>query len=167
MKTIRFAAAALLAVLAACSTLLPHSEAPDRTGFYVMRHLDKAEGPDPGLNEQGRRSAARVADLLAAAGVRAIYVSTTRRARETAAPLAGRLGLAPAEYDPRDTPALVARVRAERGPVLVVGHSNTVPDIVEQLGGTRPAPIAEDRYGDIWHVSGTPPSTMAMRIEGP
>jgi hypothetical protein len=35
----------------------------------------------------------------------------------------------------------------------VVGHSNTVPDIVEQLGGARPEPIAHDRHGDIWRIT--------------
>jgi hypothetical protein len=36
--------------------------------------------------------------------------------------------------------------------VLIVGHSNTVPEIVERLGGARPAPLAETDYGDVWRV---------------
>jgi hypothetical protein len=56
------------------------------------------------------------------------------------------------EYDPRDTPGLVARVKAETGTVLIVGHSNTVPEIVAQLGGTRPADLAETDFGDIFRV---------------
>jgi glutathione S-transferase len=55
-------------------------------------------------------------------------------------------------YDPRDTAALIARVRAEPGPVLIVGHSNTVPDIVAALGGTRPAPLVHEDFGDLWIV---------------
>lgn len=139
-----------LAMLAACASVPP---APAGPTYYVMRHLEKAEGPDPGLTEAGRARAGRLADLLAKDWPRAIYVSTTRRARETAAPLATRLGLAVKEYDPSDTAALIARVRAETGSVLVVGHSNTVPEIVERLGGARPAPLAETDFGSIWVVA--------------
>jgi hypothetical protein len=52
-----------------------------------------------------------------------------------------------------DVAGLVARVRRERGPVLVVGHSNTVPEIVAALGGAKPEPIPDSAYGDIWHVA--------------
>jgi broad specificity phosphatase PhoE len=137
--------------LAGCATAA--SEEPREEAFYVMRHLQKAAGTDPGLTEEGRRCAVRLADDLARSGVRAIYASTTRRAQETAGPLAARLSLVPARYDPRETAALVARVRAEPGSVLVVGHSNTVPDIVEGLGGARPGDLSEDRYAEVWRVA--------------
>lgn len=149
-----------LSALAACATMA----APAPANHYVMRHLEKAAGADPGLTETGAAHAARLPALLADDPPAAIYVSTTRRARETAAPLAAALGLTPNEYDPRDTPALIARVRAETGSVLIVGHSNTVPDIVEQLGGTRPAEIPEDRFGDIWRV-GPGGATTQRRID--
>jgi broad specificity phosphatase PhoE len=139
-----------LAMLAACASVPP---APAGPTYYVMRHLEKAEGPDPGLAEAGRAGAQRLAQRLDADPPRAIYVSTTRRARETAAPLAAQLGIAAKEYDPSDTPGLVARVRAEGGSVLIVGHSNTVPDIVAALGGARPAPLAETDYGSLWVVA--------------
>ena len=121
--------------------------------IYVMRHLQKAEGQDPALSETGQRCAVRLSELMADRGIGAIYASTTRRARETAAPLAARLGLAASDYDPRDTPALVARVRAETASVLIVGHSNTVPDIVAGLGGARPANLSDESYGDVWRVA--------------
>ena len=133
---------------------------------YVMRHLEKAEGNDPVLSPLGTRNAARLPAVLAATPPNVIYVSTTRRARETAAPLAVSLGVTPRTYDPRDTPALVARVRSETGPVLVVGHSNTVPEIVAALGGTRPADIPETRFGDIWRVDPDGRTTQ-IRIDAP
>ena len=163
MKPGRLSAALLAAILAACSTLLPRSEEPS---FYVMRHLHKAAGADPGLTEEGMRCADRLADLLARRGIGAVYASTTNRARDTAAPLAARLAIGVDEYDPRDTAGLVARVRAEPGSVLVVGHSNTVPDIVEGLGGARPEALAEDRYGEVWRVSRASGTMAHSRIEG-
>ena len=39
-----------------------------------------------------------------------------------------------------------------KGPVLVVGHSNTVPDIVAGIGGERPGEIAHADFGELWMV---------------
>ncbi|HEX9966147.1 MAG TPA: phosphoglycerate mutase family protein [Allosphingosinicella sp.] len=151
MTLFRPIAALLLLVAGACATTQTDPPAPS---WYVMRHLQKADGQDPALSDEGARNAQRLASWFAGDRPRAIYVSTTRRARETATPLAARFGLAPREYDPRDTPALVARLRSETGTVLIVGHSNTVPEIVAQLGGTRPADLGEGDYGDIFRVRG-------------
>jgi phosphohistidine phosphatase SixA len=154
--------------LAACSTRPEAAAAaPAEPAYYVMRHLEKGEGSDPGLSVAGTANAQRLAGWFdGRAKPQEIYVSTTRRARETAAPLAVRLGLIPKEYNPADTAALVARVRAEPGSVLVVGHSNTVPDIVAGLGGTRPAPLAETDYRSVWMVPKSGGATEHLRIGG-
>jgi broad specificity phosphatase PhoE len=151
MNLSRLLAVLLIAAFGACATIEPPLPPPS---YYAMRHLQKAAGQDPGLSEEGQRLAWRLPAWFGRDPPAAIYVSTTRRARETAAPLATQLRLRPKEYDPSDTPALIARVTAETGTVLIVGHSNTVPDIVERLGGARPADIGEADYGDIWHVWG-------------
>ena len=49
-------------------------------------------------------------------------------------------------------------------PVLVVGHSNTVPDIVEQLGGPRPAPLSHPDFGDVWRIE---PGGVTARLRVP
>jgi broad specificity phosphatase PhoE len=130
-----------------------------------VRHFDTPAGErDPDLTAEGRRRAARLAERLAGKPLREIYVSTYRRTQQTAAPLAARLRLVPVVYDPADTPALMARVRAGPSPALVVGHSNTVPDIVEQLGGARPGPLAHEDFGDLWRI-GRDGATQRQRIE--
>jgi broad specificity phosphatase PhoE len=139
----------LLLALAGCATAPQPAPGPS---VYVMRHLQKDAGGDPGLSAEGRANAERLVAFFAKDPPAAIYVSTTRRARETAAPLAARFHLTPRAYDPRDTAGLVARVKAERGTVLVVGHSNTVPEIVAGLGGVRPADLAETEFGDVFRV---------------
>jgi broad specificity phosphatase PhoE len=162
MTLFRPFAALLLLAAAACATTANEPTVPS---WYVMRHLQKAEGQDPALSEEGARNAQLLAARFAGDRPTAIYASTTRRARETAAPLAARLGLAVKEYDPRDTPGLVARARAETGTVLIVGHSNTVPEIVAQLGGARPADLAESDYGDIFRVR-RDGNVERLRLEG-
>jgi broad specificity phosphatase PhoE len=156
------AALLLLLPLAASATAAPRP-APD---YYVMRHLQKAAGDDPGLNPQGLANARRLVKVFRMRGIRpqAIYVSNTRRAHETAAPLAAALHVKLLEYNAPDTPALVARVRAGPPRVLIVGHSNTVPQIIGQLGGTPPPPLAETDFGDLWHVWGEPRRTKRSRV---
>ncbi|HEV2817903.1 MAG TPA: phosphoglycerate mutase family protein [Allosphingosinicella sp.] len=131
----------------------------------MIRHLNTPEGErDPDLLPEGQRAAQALAGWFRRERVRAIYVSDYRRTRQTAAPLAARLRLVPIVYDPRDTPGLVARVRAGPRPALIVGHSNTVPEIIEALGGTRPAPLVHADFGDIWRVAADG-TTTRMRIE--
>jgi broad specificity phosphatase PhoE len=161
----RLLVASLFLALAACVTA--SAQPPAAPNVYVVRHLNTPAGErDPDLLPEGRRVAALLPAWFERERARpvAIYVSDYKRTRQTAGPLAGRLGLQLTVYDPADTPALIARARAETGPVLIVGHSNTVPDIVAALGGTRPAPLVHDDFGDIWRIS-PGGATERMRIE--
>ena len=98
---------------------------------------------DPPLSAYGEARARRLAHMFGgpsdARPVRAIYASDSQRARQTATPLAARLGLPVVTVDGRDLDALLARLRAEgRGQTsLVVGHSDTVPQIVSRLADGR------------------------------
>ena len=152
MRTIKLMAVALVAVLVSAAALASRPSPPT---FYVMRHLDTPEGErDPDLTAGGAARAQALVHWFHGKKLTAIYVSDYKRTRQTAGPIAADRGVTVKTYDPRDTPALVAMLKAEPGPVLVVGHSNTVPDIVEQLGGTRPGPLAHPDFGDIWTVAG-------------
>ena len=162
MSTVRLWLVALLALAGACAT--PAADPAVADAHYVIRHFDTPEGErDPDLTDAGRRRAALLASWFEREPPSAIYVSDYRRTRQTAAPLAARLGLTPIVYDPADTPALVARVRAGPAPALIVGHSNTVPGIVAALGGTAPAPLVHEDFGDIWRI-GPDGETRRMRI---
>lgn len=148
--------------LTACATT-PAADAP-RT-IYVMRHLNTPAGAtDPDLTSAGQDNARRLATWFGARKLDALYVSTAKRAQQSVAPLAAAKGLIPILYDPRDGAGLIAIVKGSAGDVLVVGHSNTVPDIVEQLGGERPADIPHEQFGDVWELRGG--ATMRHRIGG-
>ena len=158
-----FLAAALILALGACAYMAPYQ--PYST-FYVMRHLHTPEGAtDPDLTEEGQRYAQRLADFFIDQEPPAtIFVSTTKRAQQTAAPLAAKLGITPRLYDPRDTAGLITEVMKEPPPVLIVGHSNTVPDIVAALGGQRPGPLVHEDFGDVWKISGRQRVTTRMKL---
>jgi hypothetical protein len=161
MKLMRSLLVALSVVVAGCATA---PSAPAGPVYFVMRHLHTPAGErDPDLTAEGQRHAILLAAQSHEVRPAAIYVSTYRRTAQSAALLAARLGVTPIVYDPADTPGLVARVRAGPLPALIVGHSNTVPDIIEQLGGVRPAPLVHEDFGDLWRIG--PDGTTRRRID--
>ena len=141
----------LLTVIAALSAAIAVQPAVAAETVYVVRHLQKAEGADPPLSTEGAANAQLLAQRLANSGIKAIFATPTRRAMETAEPLAKALGLHVTSYDPRDPAALIEAVSAVDGAALIVGHSNTVPDIVARLGGTA-VPLGEQDYGTVFVV---------------
>jgi broad specificity phosphatase PhoE len=133
--------------------LAPVSGAAADTVVYVVRHAEKVtDGPDPALSAAGLARAATLAERLADAGLHAIHSTDYRRTRDTAEPLARRVGLAVRLYDPERPEALAAAIARAGGRHLVVGHSNTVPELVERLGGDGGAPIDEANEYDRLYV---------------
>jgi 2,3-bisphosphoglycerate-dependent phosphoglycerate mutase len=65
------------------------------TILYLVRHAHADYSPDEdrSLSERGRRDAERVAGRLDRLPIAAVYASSARRAWETVAPLAARLGV--------------------------------------------------------------------------
>lgn len=85
--------------------------------------------------------------MLRDRGIVAIFATATKRAMETAAPLANLTGVAITPYDPRSPQLLARSVAAVPGAVLVVGHSNTVHDLIARFGGAPQTPLTEQDYG--------------------
>lgn len=141
MPTRRTALAVLAAglMLAACASAPP----PMTNTIYLVRHAEKQDGDDPALSLVGRARAEILARELSGANLTAVYATATRRARQTAAPAARAHDLDIYEYDAGNAEAFASRLRATPGNILIVGHSNTVPDLVEALGGKPGTPIDE------------------------
>ncbi len=139
-------------------------ESQATTTVIFVRHAEKAATPadDPGLSAAGERRVAeltrqlREADVVA--GVDAIYSTPYRRTLETVRPLAETLDLPVNRYDPRpeDLEAfLEGIVDKHKGKIiLVAGHSNTIPEMIAELGASKKVPpIAEDEYDNIYIIS--------------
>jgi phosphohistidine phosphatase SixA len=140
------------------------------TTVLALRHADIDIPPAddaPSLNAAGRRRADALARLVGGAGVSAVLTSGFARTRQTAAPTAALVGLA-AQLTP-DPQVLAKRVRAgELGEVvLLVGHSNTVPAVIEALGGPAPT-IGEREFGNLFVVTApaTGPTTVLQLSYG-
>ena len=153
----------LLAALLFAALALAPAPALAAETVYVVRHLEKAEGDDPPLSVKGAANAQRLAHMLGDKGIVAIFATPTKRAMETAAPLAKRLGIAVTAYDPKAPDALVESAAVSPGAILVIGHSNTVPALVAAFGGAKPAPMTEEDYGTIFVVEDGSVATLAVR----
>jgi phosphohistidine phosphatase SixA len=144
----------LLARLALAIALLsPFAVPAAPSAIYLVRHAEKAAtGKDPELTADGQARARTIATILQHAGVRHVFSTPFVRTRQTAAALAERSGLQVATYDPAAPQALVERVRLLEGAVLVVGHSNTLPELVRLFGGQPGADIADNEYDRLYQL---------------
>lgn len=153
--------ALLVLGLALSLVAVPAVAAAQQTVIFV-RHAERADGgagtssmtgapADPSLSAEGERRAAKLAAMLADAGVTAIYATEFKRTQETGKPLAAKLGLAVQAIPARDAAALVARVKADhaRGVVLIIGHSNTIPAAIKAFGGPD-VKMADDEYSALY-----------------
>ena len=118
-----------------------HAADAPRT-VILVRHADRER---EGVSDAGRCRAEGLARLLADAGVTEIFTTEAPRTQQTAEPLSKKLGIAPQVMLSKDVVPLVAKLRSESatGAALVVGHADTVPEIINKLGGGRVPPIGK------------------------
>jgi len=121
------------------------------TTLVLVRHADR-DGQLDALTAAGTARAQELAHVGMKAEFAAIYRSDTNRARDTAAPLATATGLTPVVYPANDVVPLVDDIFADhRGQkVFVVGHSNTVPDIIEAAGGPALPDIDDGEFDNLF-----------------
>lgn len=141
--------------------------------IFVVRHAERADtgagaaaktATDPDLSEAGQARAASLASLLRDAGIRDIYVTEYKRTQQTAAPLAKALGVTPIVIAATDTAGLASRLKRAAGPALVVGHSNSVPDVIAALGVTTPVSVADTEFDHLFIVTPqSPPHLIQLR----
>ena len=128
------------------------SAAAAQPTIFLIRHAEKAAsgGNDPDLSDAGQARAESIATTLKDAGISAIFVTDLKRTQQTAAPVAKILHLEPAILPAKDSAALVARLRALTGNALVVGHGNTIPDLIKAFGIATPISIEENDYDNLF-----------------
>jgi broad specificity phosphatase PhoE len=131
------------------------STAAAQSTIFIVRHAEKAPGSDkdPDLSEAGRARAEVLARTLKDAGITAIYATEFKRTRETAAPLAKALALQISILPGKDIPEFVAKLRELKGNALVVGHSNTIPDLAKALGIADPPSLGESDYDNLFVIT--------------
>jgi phosphohistidine phosphatase SixA len=135
---------------------------------FLVRHAEKADEPrqDPPLLEKGVARSQELARLLTNGGVKAIYASQFKRTQLTGEPIAKQLGLTVTpitlKSNPTDrlkiaeesTAEIVNKILSRPGEnALVIGHSNSVPDVIKMLGGDVVPTIGEKTFNDLFIVT--------------
>lgn len=134
-----------LAAVLLCSTSFAQT-------IVLVRHAEKvSEAPDAVLSDVGKQRAEKLARTLADAGITAIFTSEAERTKQTAAPIAKLLHLQPAVIPAKDIAGLVSKLseQPEDAVVLVVGHSNTLPDVINKLSGSNSPSVRRMATSDV------------------
>ena len=120
----------------------------------IVRHAEKASNSDtdPDLSSAGLARGNALADMLKDSGIVSIFTSEFKRTQQTAAATAKTLSVIPTVIPGKDPSALIAKLHALNGNALVVGHGNTIPELVKALGIDVPINIQENDYTQLFIV---------------
>ncbi len=122
---------------------------------YIVRHAERVDqSPDSALSTDGIGRSYKLRDVLRDAGITRIFTSELRRTIETAAPLAAAIKVTPLPVPAADAADLAAKVGASgaHDRVLVVGHSNTIPSLLQALHVDATIRIGDDDYDNLFIV---------------
>lgn len=152
----------IIAILALASALLaPLFAWAGPNIVYVTRHGEKTSAErDPELTAQGAARARTLAAILRKAGIRAVFSTPTKRTQQTAAPLAQHAGLEVQLYDAAKPALVIDKIKALAGPTLLVGHSNTIAELVTLLGGAPGTAIGDDEYDRLYQLAIAPDGSV-------
>lgn len=168
MKTTILIVIALLMPVAAFSHRAVAQEEFKPVTVFLVRHAEREEEPrqDPPLTKNGVARSHTLARLLSSAGIKAIFTSQFNRTKQTGEPLAAKLGLTvtpftlklspsnPRQIAEESTAEVTNKILQHGGQsVLVVGHSNSVPDVIKMLGGDVVPTIDERKHDDLFVVT--------------
>ena len=158
----------ILAFIAATLLLVVPQEEFKPITVYLVRHAERADEPrqDPPLTERGTARAQELARILGNANIKAIFTSQFARTKLTAEPLAKQANVAvtsislsvnpsnPRQISEQSTAEVTKKILERAGEsVLVVGHSNSIPDVIKMLGGDITPTIDEKKFDDLFVVT--------------
>ncbi len=140
-----------------CGAVAPRAAAAQPSLVVLVRHGEKQPAPadDPSLSDAGVARARALDAALAQTTPTTIVVSTRKRTVETAAVVQQRTGVTPTVIglDAQHVKNVAAAIMQAKGVVLVVGHSNTIPAIVNALAGTKLPDICDASYATMFLVT--------------
>lgn len=121
---------------------------------WIVRHAEKdtsnPKEADPDLTPQGYGRAEVLMKSLKGQKIDSIFSTDYKRTKLTGFPLADRIGIAIQTYDPANAVEWVKslKVNAVGKNVLIIGHSNTILELIDAFGGARPVPTISDNEYD-------------------
>lgn len=138
------------------------------TTVILVRHAEKKivppENKDPDLSMAGEVRAQELVRMFGDSGIKAIYATQYKRTQQTVKPLADKLNIAVATVDAKKTSDVVKQIRSQNAghTVFIVGHNNTVPEIIAALGGPQLPIIPETEFDNLYIL--TVPSSGPAKL---
>lgn len=118
--------------------------------LYLVRHFEKQTNQsDPELTLQGLKRAESLVHVLTDKQLAVVYSTDYRRTQQTATPSAIANDLNVTSYDPSNLQDFAQRLKSNQQNALIVGHSNTTPELLSLLGGESKK-IGEADYGELF-----------------
>jgi phosphohistidine phosphatase SixA len=132
------------------------------TSYYIVRHAEKQSSAtmaastmttDVPLSNDGSERAEALAQMLKNEHIKHIFSTDYIRTKSTAQPLAQAINIPVEVYDPKDS-QFIYRLKSLKENALIVGHSNTVDDLVNELMGRKEisGDLPDSAYGDLFVV---------------
>lgn len=125
----------------------------DQQTWYFVRHFEKQKSDNPNLTETGKERALALSAFFSDKTLNQVYSTNYNRTLETATPVAKVKSLDIQIYDPRRLTEFATELKTQDH-VLVVGHSNTTPELLGLMGGPN-IKIEETEYGMIYVLKST------------
>ncbi|WNM19983.1 phosphoglycerate mutase family protein [Flavobacterium capsici] len=144
-------------IIFALSTCLNVFSQDEITKIIVARHAEKENDgtKNPSLSEAGKIRAEKLKDLFVDVKIDKLFSTNYKRTIETLQPIAASKKLDIVNYNPNDLSFAKDLISTEKGKtVLVVGHSNTCPKLVNSLiDESKYQNLDENDYGKIWIIT--------------
>jgi phosphohistidine phosphatase SixA len=121
---------------------------------WIVRHAEKdvsdPADKDPDLSPAGAERAEALKKELKGQKIDTIFATDYKRTKLTGFPLADITGISIKTYEPSKAAALVKSLKENAGgkKILIIGHSNTVLELIEAFGAKRPVPTISDNEYD-------------------
>lgn len=157
-----------LPILFVVSLLSSFSTIANNYSVYLVRHAEKvSDSKNPPLTACGKARAEQLATLLSKTNIKHIYSTHYQRTMQTAQPLADQQQLAIKNYNPRYLEQLSLKLQQQKANTLVVGHSNTTPELATLLTKEAVAPLSEQDYQQLYQIQYIDEQVMLTLFQQP
>lgn len=146
----------LVVVFLAIIALSCRTDTFGNSTIYIVRHAEKdlsdPKNPDPELSAEGKERAEALAKKLKGVKLDAVFTTNYKRTSQTAYRSAKNSNIEIQLYDGHDFNGIAKLLKAKYSNknVLIVGHSNTVLELIEAFGSPRPLPSLSDEDYDFF-----------------
>jgi phosphohistidine phosphatase SixA len=135
--------------------------------LYLVRHAEKQQdgSRDPELTAAGKKRSQQLANWFQDKDIKDIWSSDYKRTRDTAKPSLLLLGLELSIYDPGNQAALVKQLLVNQRNALIVGHSNTIPELARMLCNCVISDMEESEYDRLIVITAANSKTQVKTLQ--